>query len=379
MQQRRLFPKHNILDSANTFNSRSYGFWLLKGITTGRRVDKFQFFTFYFLLFTFLLIPIAVKASDITQQLHRPLSSSNWQYSRDEADSLLRIGEQQYRSGNGAKTIDSCLQALDIYHSVGDVRSTGLTYELLAKAYIQQERFKEGEDALRRRLAIARDSKDFQAQIFALNNIAAILLQGGETAAAGRTVQEALTIAQGVNNIEGKGLSLSNLGLVSARSGDYNQAIKLYETALTYRRQKNDPIGEANTLNNLGDAYLAAGNYPDTIGTYGLAMRLARINGDRTIQLRAIDGLVKAHTSVGRNERAFELLQERLVIAQELQNLPEQLKTFESYAEFYEQLGNYSTAKNFYERAIAIANSIEDTKRELVLKDRLTKLQKKRN
>ncbi|MBD2597366.1 tetratricopeptide repeat protein [Nostoc spongiaeforme FACHB-130] len=373
MQQRHFFP------SAHTLNSRSYEFWLLKGITTGRRGDHFPFFSFFFLLLTFLLTPIAANASDITQQLHRPINSSSWQYDRDEADSLLRIGEQQYRSGNAAKTIDSCLQALEIYHSIGDVRATGLTYELLAKAYIQQERYKEGEEALRRRLAIARDSKDFQAQIFALNNIAAILLQKDETVAAGKAVQEALTIAQGVNNIEGQGLSLSNLGLVTARLGDYNKAIKLYETAISYRRQKNDPIGEANTLNNLGDAYLAAGNYPDTIGAYGLAMRLARLNGDRNIQLRAIDGLVKAHTSVGRNERAFELLQERLVIAQELQNLPEQLKSFESYAAFYERLGNYATAKNFYERAIAIANTLEDTKRELVLKDRLTKLQKKRN
>ncbi|MBD2440066.1 lipopolysaccharide assembly protein LapB [Nostoc sp. FACHB-110] len=379
MQQRHLFPKHHVLDSASTFNSKSYGFWLFKGVTTWRRVDPSQLFTFYFLLFTFVLSPIAANASDITQQLHRPLSNSSWRYSRDEADSLLRVGQQQYRSGNAAKTIDSCLQALEIYHSVGDVQATGLTYELLAKAYIQQDRFKEGEDALRRRLAIARDTKDFQSQIFTLNNIAAILLQDGETVAAGRTVQEALKIAQGINSIEGQGLSLSNLGLVAARLGNYNQAIKLYETALTYRRQKGDLIGEANTLNNLGDAYLAAKNYPDTISAYGLAMRMAKMNGDSTIQLRAIDGLVKAHSSVGRNERAFELLQERLILAQELQNLPEQLKSFVSYAELYEQLGNYPTAKNFYERAIAIAHTLDDSQRELALKDRLTKLQKKQN
>ena len=70
---------------------------------------------------------------------------------------------------------------------------------------------------------------------------------------------------------------------------------------------------------------------------------------------------------------------EKKILAQELQNLPEQLKSFVSYAELYEQLGNYSTARNFYERAIAIAHTIEDTKRELVLKDRLTKMLKKQN
>jgi tetratricopeptide (TPR) repeat protein len=378
MQQRHSFSRHTVLNFASSSTFSSYGFWLIKGVTTWRRVDHVQFFTFYFLLFTFLLSPLAANAVDITQQLHRPSSSSSWRQSRDEADSLLRIGEKQYASGHPDKTIDSCLQALEIYHSISDYKAKGLTYELLAKAYVKVERYREGEDALRRRLAIARDTKDFQSQIFALNNIAAILLQEGETVAAGKTVQEALTIAQGVKNVEGQGLSWSNLGLVYARLGDYNRAIKLYETALTYRRQTGDTVGEANTFNNLGEAYLAADNYQDAIATYGTAMRMAKMNGDHSIQLRAIDGLVKAHSSVERYERAFELLQQRLILAQELQNLPEQLKSFESYARLYEKLGNYSTARNFYERAIYIARTLEDSEQERVLVDRLTKIVKRR-
>ncbi len=284
MKQRYVFSSLTIL------NLR---FWILNDHTpTFTQGDKFQFFTFWFLVLNFLLTPIAAGAADITQQLHRPLNNSVFVESRDNADSLVRIGEQQYISGYPQKAIESGLQALEIYHSMGDLKAQGITYDLLAKAYIQLGRLKEAEDALRRRLGLARDTQDFQSQIFALNNISTLLLQAGESTPAAEMLQEALTIARNVENIEGEGLCLSNLGLVAAKSSDYHQAIKLYENALIYRRQTGDSIGEANTLNNLGDAYLALGDYQQTIGTYGAALRIAKPQRDRTNYLRAIDGLV---------------------------------------------------------------------------------------
>lgn len=340
---------------------------------------NYRLFGCYLLILTSLLYPVTAGAADITQQLHRPESSSVKRLSRDNADSLLRVAEQQYAAGYPQKALNSGLQALNIYHSIGDVRAKGVTYNLLAKVYIKLERLKEGEDALRRHLAIARDTQDFQSQIFALNNLGTLLLQAGEPKAAGETIQDAFTIADRVNNIAGEGLSLSNLGLVAARLGDYNRAVKLYQTALIFRRRTSDTQGEINTLNNLGDAYLAIGNYSDTISNYGAAMRMAKRIGDRPNQLRAIDGLVTAHSAVGRYERAVDLLKQRLIIAQELQNPREQLNSFASYAKLYEQIGNYPTARNFYERAITLSQSLEDKKGELLLRDRMSQMLRSKN
>ncbi|MCV3216371.1 tetratricopeptide repeat protein [Plectonema radiosum NIES-515] len=347
-------------------------------------LPKSQFCAVWCFLLTVLLNPMAVGAVDITQQLHRPLKHSAVRESREEADMLVRQGEQQEDDGKSNKAIESWLQALDIYHLIGDLKAQGLVYDLIGKGYVHLGRLKEAEDPMRRRLAIARDTQDFQGQIFALNNIGTLLLQKGEFTPAAQTFTEAVTIAREVKNIEGQGLSLSNLGLATLRLGDYNKAIKLLETALIFRRRTPDAIAEANTLNNLGDAYLAAGNYQDTIGTYGSALRMAKVTRDRvaspmenrTNELRAIDGLVTAHRSVGRYERAFDLLEQRLTLATESENLGEKLKSFESYALLYEQLGNYPTARNFYERAIILARTLEDSKREVLLLDRLTQMLK---
>ncbi len=80
---------------------------------------------------------------------------------------------------------------------------------------------------------------------------------------------------------------------------------------------------------------------------------------------------------MGRYERAIDLLAQRLAIAKELQNLREELKSFESYGQLYEKLGNYPTARNFYEQAIVLARTLEDSKQELLLRDRVTLILKR--
>jgi tetratricopeptide (TPR) repeat protein len=122
---------------------------------------------------------------------------------------------------------------------------------------------------------------------------------------------------------------------------------------------------------------VAVDNYADTISSYGAALRIAKDTRDRTNYLRAIDGLVTAHSSVGRYERAFDLLEQRLIAARELQNLREEFKSFITYGQLYEQLNNYLTARNFYERALVLAKTLEDSKQEIFLVDKLTKLPKR--
>lgn len=149
-----------------------------------------------FLLLTFLFQPMTATAADITEQLHRPIRSSPKRESRNEADRLLSLGEQQYQQGSYAKAIESWLQALEVYRLLDDLKAQGLTYDFLSRGYVQLGRDKAADDALRRRLAFARDLKDFQGQIFALNNIGTFLLQKGEALAALKTFSEAVEIAR---------------------------------------------------------------------------------------------------------------------------------------------------------------------------------------
>jgi tetratricopeptide (TPR) repeat protein len=335
---------------------------------------KLPVLSFYIILSTCLFTSTSVKAIDITQQIHRPLNSAANNPSRNTADKLLRLGKQQLSQGFPEKTLKSTLEALEIYHSLGDLKAQGLTYDLLAHTYLQLKDINNAEDAIRRQLAIARDNQDFQNQIFALNNLGTLFMEKGENVPAETVLQESLVIARNLTNIEGQGLSLSNLSLVAIRKGDYDKAVKIGEYALTFRRQVGDTIGEANTLNNLGDAYLAMGDYQNTIGSYGSAMRLAKGSFERPNQLRAIDGLVTAHAAVGRYNRALELLKNRLVITNSISNPGEDLKYLAISGDIYEKMGNFAKAKDFYSQAISIAKKLEDSKQETLLGNRLNDL-----
>jgi tetratricopeptide (TPR) repeat protein len=337
--------------------------------------------TFYVFLIAGLLTPpkvIALETLDITEQIHHSsVNNSEGRNFREEADKLLMLSREQSLSGHPDKMIESGLQALDLYHRIGDLKSQGLTYDSLASAYIQLSDFKSAEDSMRRRIAIARDNQDFQTEIFALNNLATLLLRKGENSSAEKTIRDAILIARNIKNIEGQGLSYSNFCLVATRLEEYTQAIKLCEKALIFRRQTNDAIGEANTLNNLGDAYLAVKDYQNTIGTYGAAMQLAKISFDRPNQLRAIDGLITAHSAVKRYERSLELLAERLAIDNFLKNPREELKYLRISAEIYEKMGNYAKARNFYQQAVSLSQNLDDIKQEALFTYKLQELQKR--
>ncbi|HCQ20681.1 MAG: tetratricopeptide repeat protein [Aphanizomenon sp.] len=337
---------------------------------------KLPVLTFYMVLFICLFTNTGVKAINITEQIQRPLNNYAGQSSRNTADKLLREGRRQLSQGFSQKALKLSLSALEIYHSLGDLKAQGLTYDLLANIYLQLSDINNAEDAIRRQVAIARDNQDFQNQIFALNNLATLFLEKGENIAAKQTLEEALIIARNVMNIEGQGLSLSNLSLVALRKGDYNEAVKIGKYALTFRRQISDTIGEANTLNNIGDAYLAMGDYQNTIDSYYLAMQLAKKSFQPSSQLRAIDGLVTANTIIGRYNQALKLLETRVKITDSMKNPAEYLKYLAISGDIYEKMGNFTKARNFYIQGISIAQKLEDSKQQSLLIYKLNELKR---
>ena len=82
---------------------------LLVSKLSGQLLPKSEVCGVCCLLLTVLLNPIAAGAVDITQQLHRPSNHSAVRESRDEADMLVRQGEQQQASGKSDKAIESWL------------------------------------------------------------------------------------------------------------------------------------------------------------------------------------------------------------------------------------------------------------------------------
>lgn len=337
----------------------SHNLCLKRGMKKGKMILSF----FLVLPFYFLLL----GAADLDRQLDIRINNGTQGEDRDKADRSIRLGGQAQQQGNLDKAISYWLEALEIYHQIGDVQAIGRTYDFLGLAYADLGLYREAEDALRRRLGVARANKDFLGQVFGLNNVGTLLLRKGNVPAARKTFDEALSIARVLNSYAGIGLSLNNLGLAAASRGEYDRAIKTFEEALSYRSRASDPVGEANTFNNLGDAYRATNNYGGTISAYGTALRVARSALDRPNEFRAIDGLVATYRCVGIDTRVLDLLQQRLKTAQASENGNEELRSLRLLSEFYRERGKNTEAISILQRAIALAQALCDRKAEAEL------------
>ncbi|MEW6495178.1 MAG: tetratricopeptide repeat protein [Cyanobacteriota bacterium] len=319
-------------------------------------------------------IPAGVRGANLEEQLDIPLNNGIQGPDREQADFLLRLGGQAQRRGFYEKAIANWLQALDLYQQIGDLEGEGLTYEYLGVAYAKLGRYLKAEDAMRRRVGIARTRQDFQGQIYGLNNLGTVLLESGNPEAAQETFEEALKIARSVENQPGEGLSLSNLGLAAAAKGNYYEAIKRYETALGFRSLSDNPLGEANTRNNLGDVNRAVKRYRDALIAYQGGLRASRDSRDIPNQFRALRGLVQSYQALGQYPVAIKILEQHKTLAQQQSNLREQLISLRYAAEINKATGNLANARAFYEAAIALAGALGETQEQAFLRNDLAQI-----
>lgn len=318
------------------------------------------------------IAPSLAQTPSFEDQFNVPLYEEN--QTRNEADLLVQLGQEARTEGDLNQAIAYWREAIERYEDVRDLEGLGIVYDYLGSTYLALNDFERAEDALRRRLGVARSRRNYQAQIYALNNLGTILLGRGNAGGAATLFQEALELARRVGNRQGEGLSLNNLGLASSALQNYRQAIEFYEAAVSIRRRIRDSRSQANTLNNLADAYLRAGNYQNALSNYNRALTIAQAYDDSETQIRAVGGLAKSLVGQEQVKPALRRLGDWITLARESGNLSQELQAVRLSAQLYAALGNKAEAVRFYEQAIAIAQTIGDDQVETFLVNELSQL-----
>lgn len=300
---------------------------------------------------------------DLQQQLAVPLYNGTLSYERHQADRLVYEGRLLAQDGALSDAIAHWQQALAFYQKVDDLEAQGPVYAYLAEAYLRLGQYPEAEHAVRRRLGVANTRGDYISQVYALNALGRAIAPRGGVRAADETFDRALTVSRSIDSLDGTAVSYDSKGLLAAGEGRLDQATAYYEASLSASRRAVDPVREATTLNHMGDLYLAQGGYTNALKYHGLAVRIARISGDRQNQFHAIDGVVASLNGLATQNPAFynqslELLNERLVIARQLENPQQELVALDALGRVYQQLRDYPNAERSYEQALLIAQEI---------------------
>jgi tetratricopeptide (TPR) repeat protein len=323
-------------------------------------------------------LPVIAKANDLDrpdpllQQMIIPQNSGTQSLTRNQADRLLQLGQEQMQAGSVLEAVRSWQKALQLYRQIGDSQAEALTLSYLGPTYQQLGRMSEAENAFRSQLAIARDNRSLLTQISASNSLARVLIQESDPRSAAGLLDEALILANRINSTAGQAITYTSLGILNTRLGKLDTAMRQYQEALSASRRINDTLSETTSLNGIGDIYLALRRYPTAIDYYSQALALARTNQDLFNRTHSIDGMLTAFNKTQQKEAIPPLLNERLQVAQLTQNPQQQITTLKQMAQFYQQQGNYTKADQLVQQAISVAQVSQDSQQEIQLIERLT-------
>jgi len=126
--------------------------------------------------------------------------------------------------------------------------------------------------------------------------------------------QDSLSLFRNAGDEPSISVALNNLANIAKEQGDTAESITLYEQSLAIKRRLGDSRGVAITLNNLGTLALVQGAYDRAVNLGEEALTLLRALGDKDVTA-AIDTVARAALNHGDTRRAAVLYDEGLKVS----------------------------------------------------------------
>lgn len=237
-----------------------------------------------------------------------------------DADAALERGRELNRAWEFGEAIVQLELALRLYQAEPEPDELDImdAMSALGRAYRGRGRWKDAEEVLRRRLAIADRNEDPGERASALSDLAQTISEAGDPRAAIPMFEEAIAIDETLgrgDDHDGKMARVHNLGLALGDVGDERGAIRLLERVLVADKKK-DPVSvaTANTMHNLALNYRDAGELEKAEDLFESAIRIitAKEGGDHPRLVPSLNGLAGTLKLAGKLDEA-ELLYKQVL------------------------------------------------------------------
>ncbi|GAA6622323.1 CHAT domain-containing protein [Scytonema sp. NUACC26] len=277
---------------------------------------------------------------------------------KQEADKLLKQGNQQFKTSQYKAALNSYEQALKIYQSIGDQLGEGNSLGNLGNTYSSLGEYKQAIKYYQQHLEIAHAIGDRYGEGNSLGNLGLAYDSLGEYKQAIKYHQQSLEIKRAIGNRLGEGATLGNLGVAYSSLGEYKQAIKYHQQSLEIARAIGNRYGEGAALGNLGNAYDSLGEYKQAIQYHQQHLEIARAIDDRNGEGASLSGLGNAYNSLGEYKQAIQYHQQHLEIARAIGNRNGEGATLGNLGLAYRSLGEYKQAIQYHQQSLEIARAI---------------------
>ncbi|MBI3624601.1 MAG: tetratricopeptide repeat protein [Candidatus Rokubacteria bacterium] len=231
---------------------------------------------------------------------------------------------------------------------------------LLGEIFVQERLPRQAADAFAHAYDLSRRAGDRARGVRALNALANVLLDVGDTDHAFEASAEALKLARSLGDVRAQSTALNNVGETHRLSSRYEAAMDAYKEALALARRAGTPRDQAAILENMASTARRQGQAEAAAGYYAEALAVARQTGNAESVANLLNALTAVRLAQHRPAEALPLARDAADLGRQ-QNLSRPLVTAvqnEGLAAW--GMGDREAARRSLAEAVRLASAMDD-------------------
>lgn len=273
----------------------------------------------------------------------------------DIATAYRFVGLAQYYQGEYGATVDSWLNSLTMYDSIGDKANVARLYSNLGAVYESQSDDPKALEYNLKSKKVAEEIGDTVRQLTAINNIAVLYIKKRHTLDMSLEYSfEALELARKIDDKYSISTILTNIGENYFQQGKDTLALEYFLNAI---KSYEDSSSMPEALRNIGKVHEARGDFVTAETYQRQALAIAdKINSKRDVTT-ALLSLANTYQKKGELNKALVAFERARELGEDI-GVPEELKiAYTGLANIHSKLKNYQKAYEYQ----ALLTTIKDT------------------
>ncbi|WP_299453059.1 tetratricopeptide repeat protein [uncultured Microscilla sp.] len=265
---------------------------------------------------------------------------------------LTRVDPQKARN--------YCNQSIDLAKKVKYPAGVGRAYHVMGLAYYRNGN---GQEAIKPLVESVKINEKLGNEVqlaSSFNLLATVFLLNIKNFDKARTYyNKALQLSKKLNNKALANRLQNNIGLTYSWQNKHGEARSMFEKALKGYKELKKRSGESKALNNIGDTYESEGDYKKALEFYNKSLAIEReIKGSPRGMATTLSNVGSVHVKLKNYDKAEEVLQEALTMAEKVTAKEEEKEVYEVYAQLYEAKGVADKALKYYKKHYALKDSL---------------------
>ena len=312
-----------------------------------------RFYILFVFIFLILWNPVCF-ADEGSDSINILLASVN------KEDKLKTLNDLAFklRVKQPEKTVELANQALQLAHSLGDLKGERTALSNLGMGYRYQGNYNEALKYQQQALLVAQQLNNQKYVATEYNRIGIIYKRLGLFSIALDYYKKALKIREDVKDTLGIANLSNNIGNVYRRHGDLDMALEYYFKTLKIRKELNDREGYAYILNNIGNIYSEMKLYDQALDYHNQSLIVKQELGNKYGISTSYSNIGDIYLVMGKPEKALEYFRKVKDIAEEMHDNSNIATSLSDIGRAYIALNDFNRAEENLSKALQIMEQI---------------------